>query len=141
MNKIRDLLHDKKALVIASAVLLLAAAAVTAALTGLFGGVGKNIDAATGDPGTTADSPGDTVRYAELLDSIVEIAPSDQDSLGVSTTSAFRLLFSRDTDEKAVASALNIEPKQDFSITRVSGNEFSLEFSEPWKATGSILSR
>lgn len=131
MNKIRDLLHDKKALVIASAVLLLAAAAVTAALTGLFGGVGKNIDAATGDPGTTADSPGDTVRYAELLDSIVEIAPSDQDSLGVSTTSAFRLLFSRDTDEKAVASALNIEPKQDFSITRVSGNEFSLEFSEP----------
>lgn len=137
MGKIKDLFRKKTAIIITAAVLLLAAAAVTAALTGLFGGIGKSAGTTAGaDTGTDTQKDGlsDAIRYAELLDSIVEISPTDQDSLGVSTTSAFRLLFSRDTDEKAIASTLSVEPKQDFSINRVSGNEFSLAFDKPMES-------
>ncbi|HOQ06289.1 MAG TPA: Ig-like domain-containing protein [Clostridiales bacterium] len=134
MIKIRDLFRNKAAITVTAAVLLLAAAVVTAALTGLFGGTGKSTGDKDKGAGLPDGSHADTVRYAELLDSIVEISAADQDSLGVSTTSSFRLLFSRDTDEKAIASSLSVEPKQDFSLTRVSAKEFSLEFSEPMES-------
>ncbi|HEY8348993.1 MAG TPA: hypothetical protein VIM13_04100, partial [Clostridia bacterium] len=114
MGKIKELFRKKTAIIITAAVLLFAAAAATAALTGLFGSgksTGTTAGADTG-AGTQKDGLTDTIRYSELLDSIVEISPTDQDSLGVSTTSAFRLLFSRDTDEKAIVSTLSVEPKQ-----------------------------
>ena len=135
MSKFRDLLRNKTAVIIAAAMLLLIAAVITASLTGVFSGKGKSIDAATGNAGAGTNTPNDgtggAVRTAGLLDTAVEIAATDQDSLGVSTTSAFRLLFSRDTDESAVFSSLSVEPDQSFSIKQVSGKEFSLEFDKP----------
>jgi hypothetical protein len=138
MGKMRDLFRNKTAIIIAAVALVLTAAVVTAALTGLFNGIGRSADTASGDIGTGTVTGSDgtvgKIRTAKPVETAVEISPMDQDSMGVDISSAFRLLFSEDVDKEAVASSLDVEPKQSFSLTEVSGREFRLEFDKPMKS-------
>ena len=95
---------------------MLTAAVVTAALTGLFNGIGRSADTASGDIGTGTVTGSDgtvgKIRTAKPVETAVEISPMDQDSMGVDISSAFRLLFSEDVDKEAVASSLDVEPSK-----------------------------
>lgn len=126
MINITSIFRRKPVLIITAVTVLLAAALVTAALTGVFSGRTADSfkDAASGN--MSGDVPA-----AGLMDRIAEVTPEDSDSLGVDTSSAFRLLFSSAADEEAVKSSLSVEPQQSFSIKKLSAKEFRVEFDRP----------
>ncbi len=133
-RNLKSLLQNKRVLIITTAVVVLAAVLVTAALTGVLGGGKTTAEETAGDINGDADIQTDTtspLQNAGLLDAVAEISPEESDSLGVSTTSAFRLLFSKATDEEAVMSSLNVEPQQAFSIKKLSDKEYKMEFEKP----------
>ncbi len=127
MKKKLFLFFSKKPVLIISAVIVvLAAAAVIAAALGLFGGNGAN------PPGTPVMT--DTGVYADnlsFLDSDIQITADDSDSIGVSPTSSFRLLFGKTPDEKSLSASLSVEPEQAYSLKKVSEKEYRVKFENP----------
>jgi len=127
MNRSIISIFKRKPVLITTAVIaVLAAALITAALTGVFSGSRT----AAGDP--PRDTAGkNVISGTGLLDKVADVSPEESDSLGVSTSSAFRLLFSSDTDEETILSSLSVEPQQSFTISKLSGKEYRVEFDRP----------
>lgn len=125
-EKLISFFSKKSVLIISAVTVVLAAAAVIAAALGLFGGNGAN------PPGTPVIT--DTGVYADnlsFLDSDIRITADDSDSIGVSPTSSFRLLFGKTPDEKALSASLSVEPEQAYSLEKVSEKEYSVKFENP----------
>ena len=110
------------------AVAVIAAAVGIAALLGVFGG--SDTENAVSQPDTTITADHTT----SFADTSLKITPVEYDSLGVSPTSAFTLLFDKAPDEKALASSLSVAPEQAFQLTKVSKNEYRMQFEEPLEA-------
>lgn len=60
---------------------------------------------------------------------ITRIEPMDYSSTGVALKSEFRLLCEKECDDSVLKAALNVTPKQEFSIKKVSGKEYRISFS------------
>lgn len=134
-NKLKDLFKSRTAVIVSISVLILLAAVITAALTGVFGNIGKPVDL-PGMPDSTnngQDASIDPNARANLVNSVIDISADESDSLGISTTTAFKLVFSKAADEQTVAAALNVEPEQAFSVKKLSDKEFAMEFEKPLK--------
>jgi hypothetical protein len=132
-NKIKDLFKNKTAVIVSISVLVLVTAIVTMALTGVFSNRGQAV--ITPDepdsPGIGQDTAvGPGARHG-LVDSVIDISADESDRLGISTTTAFRLVFDKAADEQAVAASLSVEPEQAFSIKKLSEKEFAVEFDKP----------
>ena len=126
-NKLLGFLRKKPVLITIISVLVLAVGFGAAALLGVFGDSDKDTEptSANTDPVTTQEG---TVSF---LDTDVKISAVDADSLGVSLTSAFKLVFSKTPNEKQLEESLSIKPKQKFKLTKVSAKEYSMEFEKP----------
>lgn len=112
-------------MIISAVLFILLAAAGVASLFGAFGG-GDDLDvAATTDP---ASAQTGTIS---LSDTTVKITALESDSLGVSPTSAFRLLFDNPPEESQVASALKVEPEQSYQLKKLSRGEYGMTFDKP----------
>jgi hypothetical protein len=136
IEKIKSIFKTRTAVIISVSAAVLIAAVVIAALTGAFAG-GDRAAAAPGMPegsGTGQDTAVDPGTSARLVDSVVDITADESDSLGISTATSFRLVFSKAADEQAVAASLTVEPKQAFSIKKLSDKEFKVEFDKPLKS-------
>ncbi len=135
INGFKGLFKSKAAVIISISAVVLLAAIVIAALTGVFGNLGRAEEPTT--PASTdmqQDVAIDPNALSGLMESVVDISANESDSLGVSTTSAFRLLFSKAADEQALAASLIVEPAQAFSIKKLSDKEFSMKFDKPLKS-------
>jgi len=126
-NKLSVLLRKKPVLITIISILVLAVGFSAAALLGVFNSRDKEAEQASADPEPTAAQEG-TLSF---LDTDVKITAVDADSLGVSLTSAFKLVFSKAPNEKALEESLSIKPKQKFKLTKVSSKEYSMEFEKP----------
>lgn len=126
-NKLSVLLRKKPVLITIISVLTLAAGLGAAALLGVFNSSDKDTEhtSANAEPAVTQEG---TVSF---LDTDVKITAVDSDSLGVSLTSAFKLVFSKAPNEKSLEESLSIKPKQKFKLTKVSSKEYSMEFEKP----------
>ncbi len=136
MNKIKDLFKNKKAVIISISAVILLAAVLTAVLTGVFSGRGQAV-VSPDSPGSQnggQDTAVDPKALRGLVDSVIDISADETDRLGISTTTAFRLVFSKAADEQAVAASLNVEPEQAFNVRKLSDKEFALEFDKPLKS-------
>ncbi len=125
INKLSGYLRKKPVLITIISVLVLAVGFGAAALLGAFDR--KDMEQPSYNEEPTATQEG-TVRF---LDTDVKISAVDADSLGVSLTSAFKLVFTRTPDEKELEKSLSIKPKQKFKLTKVSAKEYSMEFEKP----------
>ncbi len=125
-------LFKRKAVVItAISALILVALIATALLTGVLGN--KPNTETPGSISTGQDESINPKAQSGLVGSLVDISADESDSLGISTTTAFKLTFNKASDEKTVATSMNVEPEQAFSIKKLSDKEFSMEFQEPLK--------
>lgn len=124
-NKLIGFFKNKPVLIISVTAVVLIAAVVVAALLGAFGGKDTKDAVIDNDIEATAQST------LSLSNTDVTISATDSDSLGVGLTSAFKLLFSTAPDEKRLAASLSVEPEQEFNLKKISGKEYSLEFTNP----------
>ncbi len=110
--------------VILSAAVLLASVGI-AALLGAFSS--RNIK----DAVSSSDAAMSRESTIDFKDTGVNITALEFDSLGVSPTSAFKLVFDKTPDEKELLSSLSVKPEQAFQLKKVSGSEYSMEFEKP----------
>lgn len=136
INRLKNIFKSKAAVIISISAAVLLTAVIIAALTGIFGS-GEQSVIAPDNPGSsgigqdTAITPG---SRSGLVDSVIDITADESDSLGISTTTSFRLVFGKAADEQAVAASLKVEPEQSFSLKKLSDKEFALEFDKPLKS-------
>ncbi len=135
-NRLKDLFKSKKAVIISISAVILLAAVITAALTGVFDNRGQAVVApdTPGSQNSGQDTAIDPNVRSGLVDSVIDISADETDSLGISTTTGFRLVFSKAADEQAVAASLNVEPEQSFNVKKLSDKEFALVFDKPLKS-------
>lgn len=124
-NKLSGFFKNKTFLIITAVVVVLALGFGVAALLGVFDEKEPNETPVIVENSTTQEGT------LDFLDTDVTISAIDADSLGVSLTSAFKLVFSKAPDEKALETSLSIKPKQKFKLTKVSAKEYSMEFEKP----------
>ena len=124
-NKLAGFIKNKTFFAVALAAVVLLSAVGVAALLGVFDGKNENDTAASTDSTISRDG---TVSFA---DTAVKITALESDSLGVSPTSAFKLVFDKAPDEKELATSLSVKPEQTFHLKKVSGSEYSMEFEKP----------
>lgn len=120
-------IRNKPVFIAITAVIVLAAAVGIAALLGVFNS--QNIK----DVISSSDTANKQKGNADIADTVpsAKITALDSDSLGVSPTSAFKLVFDRAPDEKNLASSLRVEPSQPFQLKKVSAGEYNMEFEKP----------
>lgn len=115
-----------KYVIIAAAVLLIAAAAISVpALTGNGFFQGKN----KGNAGAE-DAAASTGAVMQTGRRDISIEPMVYDSTGVDPVSGFRITSVNELDRSFVETALSVQPEQDFSLTKVSEKELLLEFDQ-----------
>lgn len=124
-NKLLEFLRRKPVLITVISIIVLAVGFGVAALLGAFGSRDSIGRPANAEQGTNSEK---TLSLSNLEAAITAV---DMDSLGVSPTSAFRLSFNKAPDEKELEASLYIEPKQEFTLKKVSSKEYSLEFEKP----------
>ncbi len=128
-DKLFSFFSKKQVLIVLAVAAVLLAAAVIAAALGLFGSDGGKA------PDTSVMT--DSVVHADdmsFMGSDIKIAAEDSDSIGVSPTSSFRLLFGKAPDEKALSASLSVKPEQAYDLKKVSDKEYSVEFEKPLKS-------
>jgi uncharacterized protein YfaS (alpha-2-macroglobulin family) len=118
-------LRNKPVVIVSAVLFILLGAAGVAALLGVFGGgdvrdVTSVINPASDQTGTIA-----------LSDMSVKITALESDSLGVSPTSAFKLLFDNPPEESQIASILKVEPEQSYQLKKLSRGEYGMTFDKP----------
>lgn len=124
-NKMTGLIRNKSIFSVALAAAVLLSAVASAALLGAC---------QSNDAKGTAASSGSTIGMdgmANFSDTVLKITALESDSLGVSPTSAFKLVFDKAPDEKELADSLSIKPEQTFQLKKVSTVEYSMEFEKP----------
>jgi len=125
-DKLFSFFSKNPVLIVSAVAVVLLTATVIAAALGLFGGEGKEA------PDTSVMT--DNVVYADdmsFMDSDIKISAKDSDTIGVSPTSSFRLLFGKTPDEKALSASLSVEPEQAYDLKKVSDKEYSVVFEKP----------
>jgi len=120
-------IRNKPVFIAITAVIVLAAAVAIAALLGVFNSQNAKDVASSTD---TTNMQEGTANIAESAASL-KITALDSDSLGVSPTSVFKLVFDKAPDEKDLASSLRVEPSQPFQLKKVSAGEYNMEFEKP----------
>jgi alpha-2-macroglobulin len=124
-NKFFKFFRNKPVVIISAVLFVLLAAAGVAALLGVFGG-GDVRDVTSTINSTSAQS-----GTVSLSDMTMKITALESDSLGVSPTSAFKLVFDSPPDESEITSSLKIVPEQSYKLKKVSRSEYSMTFDKP----------
>ncbi|NLK86926.1 MAG: hypothetical protein GX279_05480 [Clostridiaceae bacterium] len=136
ISRLKNIFKNKAAVIISISAVILLAAVIIAALTGVFGDRDRSAikPDAPDTPGTGQDTAVGRAPGNGLVDSVLDISADESDSLGISTTTAFRMVFSKAADEQAVAASLNVEPEQPYNVRKLSEKEFAVEFDAPLKS-------
>lgn len=121
------LITNKPVLIVITAAIVLAAATGIAALLGVFGNPNAEDVPSSSDVTTTQEGS----IYIADTETSLKITALDSDSLGVSPTSTFRLVFNKAPAEKDLAASLSVEPSLPFQLKKVSAGEYNMAFEKP----------